>query len=379
MASELFPARILVVDDEAGVLRAVSRVLEKDYEVHCANTPDEALEKAARFPPDLALLDVRMPAMDGFKLWRELAVRHPDLDAIFMTGSLTEPDAHLIRAIEEGAFYFIQKPFDRRVLQTLVRRCLELRRLRSVASRELALLRMAQSRMLPRSAPRISGYSLSFRYEPLYYATGDYFDFFPRADGSVGVFVGDGSGHGPSAGMLMATVRALLHTHPAPHLDPGEALHALGKMFEHLVPSDLFMTAIYLVLAKDGRIRWALAGQDAPLRIDKNGQITPVDNRLGGLPLGVNPDEKYETFEWRVAPGERLLIFTDGICEARDRTGREFGRQRIQDALKQLTHLPLDRMTQEIIDRVKSYMEGSNFEDDFTLLAIEPSEAADSR
>src|SRR5919197_653023 len=132
------PARVLVVDDEPGVLRAVRRVLERDYEVHCASTPAEALERAASFPPDLALLDVRMPGMDGFELRRRLAAGHPDLDVILMTGSLTEPDAHLIRAIEEGAFYFIQKPFDRRVLQTLVRRCLELRKFRSVARRELA-------------------------------------------------------------------------------------------------------------------------------------------------------------------------------------------------------------------------------------------------
>src|SRR5439155_2027277 len=158
------------------------------------------------FPPDLALLDVRMPAMDGFELRRRLVADHPDLDVILMTGSLSEPDAHLIRAIEEGAFYFIQKPFDRRVLQTLVRRCLELRKLRSVANRELARLRLAQSRLLPQSAPTGPGYLLSFRYEPFYYATGDYLGFFPRSPGGLGVFVGDGCGHGPSASMLMTTV-----------------------------------------------------------------------------------------------------------------------------------------------------------------------------
>src|SRR5262249_6488323 len=202
------PARILVVDDDTKVLRAVSRVLESDYEVHCAATPSEALEQAAASTPDLALLDVRMPVMDGFQLMRQLTARQPDLDVILMPASRTDPDAHLIGAIEGGAFSFTPKPFDRRVLQTLVRRCLELRRLRAVAARELAGLRLAQGRLLPQSAPHMPGYTLSFRYEPFYYATGDYLGFFPQPGGGLGVFVGDGSGHGPSASMLMATVLA---------------------------------------------------------------------------------------------------------------------------------------------------------------------------
>ena len=78
--------------------------------------------------------------------------------------------------------------------------------------------------------------------------------------------------------------------------------------------------------------------------------------------------------QWHLAPGERLFVFTDGIYEARDRGGREFGRQRLQSALRQLVGLPLDRMTQALVDRVKDYMEGSDFEDDFTVLAMERSE-----
>ena len=93
MRSEQQLNRVLVVDDDASVLRTVARVFERDYEVHCASSPPEALTMAAAHPPDLALLDVRMPVMDGFELRRHLAAEHADLDVIFMTGSLTEPDA----------------------------------------------------------------------------------------------------------------------------------------------------------------------------------------------------------------------------------------------------------------------------------------------
>src|SRR5579871_6137161 len=199
------PARILTVDDDPGVLHAVKRILGGQYELAITSSPIEALTLAGGFHPDLALLDIRMPAMDGFELMQRLRAEQPDVDIIFVTGSMTDPDAHLIRAIEQGAFYFIQKPFDRRVLQTLIERCLELRRLRSQADRELHQLRVAQSRLLPQVPPTHAEYQIAFRYRAFYFATGDYHDFFPQPDGSMAVFVGDSCGHGPSACMLMAT------------------------------------------------------------------------------------------------------------------------------------------------------------------------------
>src|SRR5262245_38229028 len=121
--------RILIVDDEPAMLRSVARILEGTYEIVGAASPREALEIAPAFEPDLAIVDIRMPEMDGFELMERLAGIAPGIDVIVMTGSITEADAKLIRAIREGAFYFIQKPFDREVLVTLVARCLELRRL----------------------------------------------------------------------------------------------------------------------------------------------------------------------------------------------------------------------------------------------------------
>src|SRR5260370_42564539 len=109
--------RVLVVDDDPGVLRAVRRVLGGEYELASASSPAEALAAAPVFDPDLAVLDVRMPEMDGFELMQRLKAARADLDVIFVTGSLTDPDARLIRAIRQGAFYFVQKPFERDVLR----------------------------------------------------------------------------------------------------------------------------------------------------------------------------------------------------------------------------------------------------------------------
>src|SRR5262249_3327733 len=153
----------------------------------------------------------------------------------------------------------------------------------------------------------------------------DYHDFFPRPDGSMAIFVGDSTGHGPSACMLMATMRTLLGTHPDIHGDPGDALSRLGKMFHALTPPDLFMTAVYLVLDPGGDVRWAAAGQHPPLWVVAPGEVAPADLTAVGLPLGIEPNVNYETVGWRLAPGESLLVFTDGIVEASDSQGRFFG------------------------------------------------------
>jgi phosphoserine phosphatase RsbU/P len=366
------PARILAVDDDPGVLHAVKRILGGQYELASTSSPLEALAMAGGFRPDLALLDIRMPAMDGFELMQRLRVEQPDMDIIFVTGSMTDPDAHLIRAIQQGAFYFIQKPFDREVLQTLIQRCLELRHLRWQANQELQLLRVAQSRLLPQVPPSHVEYQIAFRYRAYYFATGDYHDFFPQSDGSLVVFVGDSCGHGPSACMLMATMRTLLYTHPEIHGDPGHAFSRLTGMFHSLIPSDLFMTALLLRLGSGGRIDWAAAGQHPPLRVTGE-QVAPLNQAPVGLPLGIFPDERYETGSCQMFPGEKLIAFTDGIFEASNRQGKQFGTSGIKRSLAKLARVAStsEALLDALIEDVKGHMEDLDFEDDFTLIAIE--------
>lgn len=363
---------VLVVDDDPGVLRAARRVLAGKYDVTSASSPEEALATARQIELDLAVLDIRMPTMDGFELMQILKADQPDLDVILMTGSMTEPDAHLIQAIQQGAFYFVQKPFDRQVLQTLVERCLELRRLRALADRELRKLRTAQNQLLPQVAPVDPRYEIAFRYRPFYFATGDYHGFFPQPDGRLAVFVGDSSGHGPSACMLMATMRTLLHAQPALPPDPGDALSRLNRLACDLFPESLFMTAVYLTLGAGGEVQWAAAGQHPPIRITGTGPAA-ASVGMAGLPLGIDSDQAYKTTEWRLDPGERLLVFTDGIVEASNPEGAMLTVKGLQGFLQELSHkgLELEALVDSLLDRVKSFMDGSDFEDDFTVLAIE--------
>ena len=245
------------------------------------------------------------------------------------------------------------------------------------ANRELDKLSREQQRLLPQSAPEVPGYQLSLIYRPVYCATGDYHDFFMTAPTGPAAFVGDGSGHGPAACILMATMRTLLHTLESLHGDPGATLTTVGRKFCSLVRPDLFMTGVHLVLQEHGLVRWASAGQDPPLHVGAFGQITPVDLGPVGLPLGIERDEVYSTVTWRMMQGERLLVYTDGLVEARNHDSEAFGRSRLRTCWSRLTHLPLDKAISTLLAQVTAHQDGAAFDDDFTILGIERSDAHD--
>lgn len=226
-----------------------------------------------------------------------------------------------------------------------------------------------QRRFLPQIAPAVPGYRLFLAYRPAFVVTGDYHDFFRRPDGNTAVFLGDGSGHGPAASMLMAIMRTILHTHEV-HAEPGETLHKSGAMFHRLIPSDLFMTGVYLVLAPGGRVRWAAAGHHPPLWVDRRGRVSALDLAPVGPVLGFEPIE-YSTVGWELGVGDRLLLFTDGLWDARSKAGEPFGLNRVRHHLADCLDRPLGDVVNGLLARVTAHLQGTDFEDDFTILGIE--------
>jgi serine phosphatase RsbU (regulator of sigma subunit) len=229
-----------------------------------------------------------------------------------------------------------------------------------------------QRRILPQIAPAVPGYKLYFAYRPAFIVTGDYHDFFRRSDGSTAAFLGDGSGHGPAASMLMAIMRTLFHTHDVHH-DPGQTLTRVSAMFQRLIPSDLFMTGVYLVLAPEGKVSWAAGGHHPPLWVNKKGRLSSVDLNPVGSVLGLE-QEKYTTVDWNLEVGDRLLLFTDGLWDARSQVGEPFGRQRLSAHFIDSIDNPLPDVVNGLVSRVTTHMQGTDFEDDFTIIGVERTE-----
>jgi sigma-B regulation protein RsbU (phosphoserine phosphatase) len=145
-------------------------------------------------------------------------------------------------------------------------------------------------------------------------------------------------------------------------------------MLHQLVPSDLFMTGVYLLLSGDGRVSWSSAGHHPPLRVNRSGQLDPIDLAAIGPVLGFAAEEEYATISSQLGPGDRLLLFTDGLWDARSPCGEQFSRKRLFDYWAWAVKVPLGEAVDELVAQVAGHLEGADFEDDFTVVAVERQE-----
>jgi sigma-B regulation protein RsbU (phosphoserine phosphatase) len=314
-------SRILVVDDEPGMLRAVDRVLSGAHQLVGCRSSKDALSVAAEFRPDLAIVDIRMPDLDGFELMARLKTRFPDLDVILMTGSVDDLDEKLVRAIRSPAFFFIQKPFDREVLRTLVDRCLELRWRREEHRRYLARLEteMAEARafqqgLLPDREAVVHRLAISCRYTPCSGLGGDLYDYARANGGQTSLLIADVCGHGASAAMLTGIVKSAFH---ASHTDGYDPLAVVNRVWSGLTAfgPERFVTLFTALIAPDAhRLRYVNAGHP-PSVLWGPGRDTMWLGSTGPLVSPVLPACQWEAPVIPINDGDQLLMYTDGVSE----------------------------------------------------------------
>jgi phosphoserine phosphatase RsbU/P len=313
-------SRILVVDDEVGMLRAVERVLGGTHTVVGSQSSAKAVAVAAQFRPHLVILDIRMPELDGFELMTRLKADHPDVEIILMTGSLDDLDQKLIRAIRGRAFYFIQKPFDREVLQALVDRCLELRWRReenrrhvSRLERELAEARTFQRGLLPQPDVVTEHVAINCRYAPCTELGGDLYDYVSIAPDRTAFIVADVVGHGVSAAMLTGIVKSAFRASDDDDYEPSAVVQ---RVCRGLVPfrADRFVTLIAAVLDGDS-LSYINAGHPSGLVWGEDGTMERMTT-TGPLVSPAFPDWTWDCRTARVPPAGRILLYTDGVLEA---------------------------------------------------------------
>jgi sigma-B regulation protein RsbU (phosphoserine phosphatase) len=322
-------ARILVVDDEPGMIRAVERVLSKEHHVVGTRLSRDALSVASDYHPELAIVDIRMPDLDGFELMAQLKVRFPTLDVILMTGSLDDLDEKLVRAIRSPAFYFIQKPFDREVLRTLVERCVELRWRREDHRQnmkrletEMAAARAFQQSLLQEREAIVNRVAVCCRYTPCSALGGDLYDYAGASGGRTALLIADVSGHGVSAAMLTGVVKSAFH---ASHVDGFEPFAVVQRVSAGLAAfsADRFVTLVSALISPEERqLRYVNAGHPSIVLWG----TTREPLWLGSTGPLISPALKSSTWDAPVVPmneGDHLLLYTDGVSETlADEDGR---------------------------------------------------------
>ena len=250
----------------------------------------------------------------------------------------------------------------------------ELHRANAALDREFRAVGDIQRQLLPAELPDIPRVTLATHYETSAQAGGDYYDFFPQPDGRWGVLIADVSGHGVAAAVVMARLHAMLHAPryvcPDPDASPPDILRRLNQRLLDSMRPGSFVTAFYGLLDPQSlTMRYSLAGHNPPRLLRKASQRIEALELTDGLPLGILKEFDTTERELSFAPGDRMLLYTDGITEAFNARGEEFGIDRLDEALERCQRTP-----ESMIDCVKADLKGHCRDlppaDDRTLVAI---------
>jgi phosphoserine phosphatase RsbU/P len=244
-----------------------------------------------------------------------------------------------------------------------------------IVERELKVVADIQRSLLPQVLPRIPNLELAAHYRTSRWAGGDYYDFFPLPDGRWGILIADVSGHGTPAAVMMAITHSLAHSLPGPADPPAELLGYVNrKLYHHYTASnEVFVTALYGVFDPARRtLTYSSAGHNPP-RLKRCGESAVHSfEEVGGPPLGLLEDLKYEQTTLTLLPGDIVAFYTDGITEAMDAKNAQFGVGRLDRVLSRCG-LDSAEIVSSVINSVDDFTGGQPPEDDQTLLVAKVS------
>jgi serine phosphatase RsbU (regulator of sigma subunit) len=233
--------------------------------------------------------------------------------------------------------------------------------------RELQVASEIQQRFQPASAPLVNGYELQGISFPCYEIGGDYYDFIQRANGNLVVALGDVSGKGTAAALLMSSLHAAVHAQVETHDSPVKTISSINRYLVESIPANRFVTLFYAELnPKEGTLAFLNAGHNPPLIVRAGGTMEQL--AAGGLPLGIMADADFREGRTRLHPGDVLVIYSDGVSEAVNPAGEEFGPTRLYEVVAR----NLDASAAGIRDRIESaltkFCQGTPAADDITLV-----------
>jgi sigma-B regulation protein RsbU (phosphoserine phosphatase) len=373
--------RILVVDDTPANIKILADLLRKDYLLSVATRGADALQIGrSEDRPDLVLLDIMMPEMDGYEVCRSFKADPltEDVPVIFVT-AMSEVDDET-KGFAVGGVDYITKPIQPAIVRARVAAHLELALARRTLAAQNRVLRESltmaarvQRSLLPKFPLSLPGLEVAGRMIPCDAVGGDYLDLLVGeefAGRGLGVVVGDVSGHGPAAALVMAAARACLRMRA---LRPGSLGEIVTEMNRHLV-ADLgdigFFMTLYLLNIRSDAVSWVSAGHEACLLV-KPASETVSELAGEGMVLGVVPGI---TFHENHAPlqevGQVLALCTDGIMEALNSAGEQFGRKRLKRSLLRHSSQAAESILAGVLQDVIDFRSDAPQRDDLTLVVL---------
>jgi serine phosphatase RsbU (regulator of sigma subunit) len=232
---------------------------------------------------------------------------------------------------------------------------------------ELQVARRIQHASLPEEVPELEGWQITPYYQPAREVGGDFYDFHLLSEGHVGLVVGDATGKGVPAALLMSSTRSMLRALARASNSPGEVLEQVNDLLVTDIPANMFVTCFYAILdPESGRLRYANAGHDMPY-LHRDGEAEEL--RARGMPLGLMPGMGYEEKETILEVGESALFYSDGLVEAHDPMSEMFGFPRLRALVAELGEKP--SLGNSLVEVLYSFVgDGWEQEDDITLLTL---------
>jgi serine phosphatase RsbU (regulator of sigma subunit) len=369
------PARILVADDQPDVLEALRWLLTAEgYEPQFVGSTDGVIERLQAEPFDLLLMDLNYSrdttsGREGLELIPRVRQHDPSMPIVVMTGWGSIDTA--VEAMRRGAKSFVQKPWeDVTLLEILRREIAEARAARrrdQRQQRELEDARLIQRGLLPTSVPQVGGIEVAVAWQPANGVGGDCFDTLAFGRG-LGVSIADIAGKGLPAALLMSNLQAAVRAFAQEAAPPSSVCNSVNRLLCRNMASGRFATFCYARIEPDAhRIVYSNAGHNPPLLVRADGTTTLLSE--GGMVLGVFPDNAYEQAEVPIAPGDRIVFYTDGITESRDAAGEEYGEDRLKDVAIRTRSAPIEAMKDQLLADVNGFT-GGRFDDDATLIVV---------
>jgi len=233
---------------------------------------------------------------------------------------------------------------------------------------ELRLAKEIQCRLLPDGAPTVNGYEVAGRSRPVEAVGGDYYDLI-EAERGLTVCLGDVSGKGLSAALLMANLQASVRTHTSLALTPADSLKNANRLLWGSTEAHKFATLFLAELEpSSGTLTYSNAGHDPPVLISDGGR--PTELSVGGLVLGFLEETRFEEGRIDMSPGDVLVIYSDGVTDALNPNGRAFGRARLVSTVEQARERSAEAIGDALVAAVEEHADGAEQTDDITLVVL---------
>jgi phosphoserine phosphatase RsbU/P len=368
--------RVLIADDQPDLLDALRLLLKREsMQMDAVTSPDAVIAAVEGGRYDLLLMDLNYTGdttsgREGIDLLARVQAIDSLLPIIVMTGWGSVDLA--VETMRRGVRDFVQKPWDNAHLLTTLRTEIEKGRLRRVQQeheeRELEEARRIQRKLLPTTLPQIDGCEIASSWQPAAGVGGDCFDAIAFSRTRLALSIADVVGKGIPAALLMSNLQAAVRAFATEAARPGELCQQVNRILCGNIAEGRFISFFYCVIDSDlGVLTYANAGHYLPILIRANGQVERLD--LGGAVLGVFPDAPYEQGQVSMTGGDRLILFTDGITEARSTADEEFGEARLIDLAVTNRACSAPALQARLADAVACFSAGT-FRDDATLIVL---------